>query len=95
MDRLTNIFNTIHAFCHTLEVRIGHFNHCVVRNDIKQATMNQGLINSLAGAHRKNRDLETKQVICEERLALLEGSAGAIVDGDKEVRGKVKKESQD
>ncbi|KAH0281831.1 hypothetical protein KCU91_g22, partial [Aureobasidium melanogenum] len=76
MDCINTILNNLFALCHTLGGRVENLYLRIVRNDVEQATMNQGLIESLAGAHQKIRNLEAQQTVLEQRLALLERGAG-------------------
>lgn len=92
MNRISALLNTVLAFCHTLEIRVRHLYHRIVRNDIGQATMNQGLIDSLASAHKEIGDLEVKQVDLEQRLALLEEQTGDKIEGNEDIKKDVKQE---
>ncbi|KAH0374012.1 hypothetical protein KCU65_g311, partial [Aureobasidium melanogenum] len=92
IDRINTILNTLFALCHNLGGRVEHLYQRVVRNDVHQATMNQGLIDSLAGAHQKIKDLQAQQAILEQRLALLERGAGVKIEGDGDVKKEVKQE---
>ncbi|KAH0386191.1 hypothetical protein KCU92_g2796, partial [Aureobasidium melanogenum] len=88
MDLINSILDTLFILCHILGGRLEHLYQRVVRSDVEQATVNQGLMDSLAGAHQKMRDLEAQQALLEQRLALLERAAG-FKTGDK---GAIKKE---
>ncbi|KAH0352070.1 hypothetical protein KCU81_g2065, partial [Aureobasidium melanogenum] len=92
MNCINTIFNTIFALCHNLGGRIDQLYQRIVRNDVEQATMNQGLIESLAGAHQKIRYLEAQQADLVQRLALLERGAGVKMEGDGDVKKEVKQE---
>lgn len=92
MDRINTILNNLFALCHTLGGRVENLYQRIVRNDVEQATMNQGLIESLAGAHQKIRNLEAQQTILEQRLTLLERGAGVKMEGDGDVKKEVKQE---
>ncbi|KAG9945938.1 hypothetical protein KCU85_g6820, partial [Aureobasidium melanogenum] len=92
MDRINTIFNTLFALCHNLGGRIENLYQRVVRNEVEQATMNQGLIDSLAGAHQKIRNLEAQQLVLEQRLARLERGVGVKIEGDEDVKKEVKQE---
>ncbi|KAG9858006.1 hypothetical protein KCU98_g2129, partial [Aureobasidium melanogenum] len=92
MDRINTIFDTLFALCHILGSRFEHLYQRIVRSDAEQATMNQGLIDSLAGAHQKIRDLEAQQVVLEQRLAVLERGAGIKMEGDGVIKKEVKQE---
>ncbi|KAH0155518.1 hypothetical protein KCU67_g8676, partial [Aureobasidium melanogenum] len=87
MDRINSILDTLFVLCHILGSRLEHLYQRIVRSDVEQATVNQGLVDSLAGAHQKLRDLGAQQALLEQRLALLERAVG-IKMGDK---GAIKK----
>ncbi|KAG9698183.1 hypothetical protein KCU95_g2808, partial [Aureobasidium melanogenum] len=95
MDCINTILNNLFALCHTLGGRVENLYLRIVRNDVEQATMNQGLIESLAGAHQKIRNLEAQQTVLEQRLALLERGAGVTMEGDGDVKKEVKQEPND
>lgn len=53
MNRLNTIFDPILAFCYTLGIRVEFLYQRVVRIDAEQVTVNQGLFDNLAGAHKR------------------------------------------
>ncbi|KAH0398381.1 hypothetical protein KCU89_g7297, partial [Aureobasidium melanogenum] len=87
IDRTNTIFDALFACCNTLG---GRFENLYQR--VEQASMNQGLLESLAGVHQKIRDLEAKQAVLEQRLALLERAAAVKIDNDGYIKKEVKQE---
>ncbi|KAG9604016.1 hypothetical protein KCU77_g1928, partial [Aureobasidium melanogenum] len=92
MDRINTIFHTLFALCHNLSGRFDHLCQRIMRSNVEQATMNQGLIESLTGAQQKIRDLEAQQAVLEQRLSLLERGAGVKLEGSGCIKREVKHE---